>query len=132
MTHPDGDALLEFVLQTLDETENEVVRQHLSLCEQCKGEQRRLESDVKRLSTIDLPVEMVSPPRLPRTSRWLMPALKAAAVLAVGFLLGYATAQLSNPVHPIPVQQRLIPSRVAIPSSGYVPAKVVDVRVPPS
>jgi hypothetical protein len=130
MTHPDGDTLLKFVLQTLDKSEDEAVRQHLSSCEQCKGEHRKLEGEVRRLSSFDIPVEMVSPPRLLQRSRGMVPALKVAAVLAVGFLLGYASAQLTNPVHPIPVQQRLIPSHVAVPSSGYVPAREVDVRTP--
>jgi hypothetical protein len=62
----------------------------------------------------------------------LVPALKAAAVLAVGFSIGYATAELSNPVPPIPVQQRLIPSEIAVPSSGYVPVQEVDVRTIPN
>ena len=130
MTHPDKDTLLKFVLETLDNPETDALRQHLSLCEQCKGEERRLGEEVSRLSSIEIPVEMASPPRLRRRSRFLVPSLKVAAVLAVGFLFGYATAQLSNPVHPIPVQQRLIPAQVAIPSSGYVPAQQVDLRTP--
>jgi anti-sigma factor ChrR (cupin superfamily) len=128
MTHPDGDTLLKFVLQTLDESENEAVRQHLRACDRCTEEERKLEGELRRLSALELPVEKFTPPRLPRRS--IAPLLKVAAVLAVGFLLGYATAQLSNTVHPVPVQQRLIPSQIAVPSSGYVPAQEVDVRTP--
>ncbi len=80
---------------------------------------------------MELPIEMAAPPRLLRRSRVLVPALKVAAVLTVGFLLGYATAELSNPIPPIPVQQRLIPSQIAVPLSGYVPTQQVDVRIPP-
>jgi hypothetical protein len=130
MTHPDGDTLLEFVLQTLDESGNSAVRQHLSVCEQCREQQRKLQGEVKRLSSIDLQVEMVAPPGLPRRSRLPIAASKLAAVLAAGFLLGYATAQLTNPVHPSPVPQRLIPAQAAVPASGFVPCQVVDVRTP--
>jgi hypothetical protein len=128
MTHPDGDTLLKFLLQTLEEPENESVREHLRACDRCTEEERKLEGELRRLSRIELPVETVTPPRLPRRS--LVPLLKIAAVLAVGFLLGYATAQIATPVRPVPVQQRLIPSRLAVPSSGYVPAQEVDVRTP--
>lgn len=131
MIHPDSDTLLKFVLQTLDDSENEAVRQHLSHCEQCREEERKTEGGVRRLSSVDIPLEMVVPPPLPRRSHVLIAALKVAAVLAAGFVLGYATAELSNPIRPIPVQQRLIPSQIAVPSSGYVPAQEVDVRTPP-
>ena len=131
MTHPDSDTLLRFVLRTLDDSENEAVVQHLSLCEQCREEERKVEWEVRRLSSIDIPLEMVIPPVLPRRSRVLVAASRLAAVLAVGFVLGYATAELSNPIPSIPVQQRLIPSQIAVPSSGYVPAQEVDVRTSP-
>jgi hypothetical protein len=130
MTHPDSDTLLEFVLQTLDESGDSAVREHLSACEQCRERQRRLEGEVTRLARIDLPVELVGPPRLPRRSRLVISVSKFAAVLAAGFLLGYATALLSNPVRPIPVQQHMIPARIAVPSSGYVPCQGVDLRTP--
>jgi hypothetical protein len=130
MTHPDGDTLLQFVLQTLDESGNSAVREHLSACEQCIERQRKLEGEITRLASIHLPVKMIAPPRLPRRSRLTTSVSKIAAVLAAGFLLGYATALLSNPVHPIPVQQRLIPAQFRVPSSEYVPCRQVDLRTP--
>jgi hypothetical protein len=130
MTHPDGDTLLQFVLETLDESDNSAVREHLSACEECRERQRKLEGEITRLASVDLPVTMVAPPRLPWKVRLGSSVSKIAAVLAVGFLLGYATALLSNPVHPIPVQQRLIPAQGRVPSSGYVPCQQVDLRTP--
>jgi anti-sigma factor RsiW len=132
MNHPNGDTLLKYVLGTLDESETEAIRQHLSSCEECRNEERKIDGEVTRLSIVDIPLGTVEPPRLPRKTRRLVPVLKAAAVLAVGFFIGYATAELSNPVSPIPVQQRLIPSQVAVPSSGYVPVREVDIRTPPN
>jgi anti-sigma factor RsiW len=130
MNHPNGDTLLKYVLGTLDESETEAVRQHLSSCEECSKEERKIDGEVRRLSSVDIPLETGEPPRLPRRPRGLVPVLKVAAVLAVGFSIGYATAELSNPAPPIPVQQRLIPSHVVVPSSGYVPVQEVDVRTP--
>jgi hypothetical protein len=128
MTHPDSDTLLKFVLETSDGAEISAVGDHLSACEECRERQRKLEGEVTRLASVDLRVEMVAPPWLPRISWLHISVSKFAAVLAAGFLLGYATALLSNPVRPIPVQQRLIPAQVAVPSSGYVPCQGVDLR----
>jgi anti-sigma factor RsiW len=130
MTHPDGDTLLKFVLQTLDEPDTSVVREHLSACEQCREQERKLQGEVKRLASVDFPIDLVAPPRLPRKSQLLIAVSRSAAVLAAGFLLGFAAAELSNPVHPIAVQQRLIPAQVALPSSGYVSCQEVDVKIP--
>jgi hypothetical protein len=38
------------------------------------------------------------------------------------------TAQLTEPVSSIPVQQRLIPVEVAVPASGYIPCQAVDLK----
>ena len=128
MTHPDTDTLLKFVLQTLGESDEPIVRDHLLTCEQCRALQQNLQNDINRLGSVNLHIEMPAPPRLPRLWRVPMAVSRLAAALAVGFLMGYATAQLSDPVSSIPVQQRLIPAQVAVPSSGYVPCQAVDLK----
>jgi hypothetical protein len=128
MTHIDSDTLLKFVLQTLEEPESEVVRQHLSLCERCRATAQNVEEEVRVLANVEIPVGQSAPPPLPHSSNRFASILKVAAVLAVGFLLGYAAAQLTFPTTIITVQQRLIPKQIALPSTGYVPAKGVDLK----
>jgi hypothetical protein len=128
MTHPNTDTLLKFVLQTLEEPDEPIVREHLAACDQCRELQQNMQREVQRLGRINLPIEIPVAPRLPRRLRVPMAVLRLAAVLAVGFLMGYATAQLSQPVSSVPVQQRLIPARVAEPSSGYIPCQAVDLK----
>jgi hypothetical protein len=128
MTHPDTDTLLKFVLQTLEESDEPVVREHLAACDQCRELQQNMQREVQRLGSINLPIGMPAPPRLPGRLRVPMAVLRLAAVLAVGFLIGYGTAQLSQPVNSVPVQQRLIPAQVAVPSSGYIPCRAVDLK----
>ena len=128
MTHPDTDTLLKFVLQTLGESDEQIVRDHLSTCEQCRALQQNLQGDINRLGSVNLHIEMPAPPRLLRRLRVPTAVLRLAAVLAVGFLIGYATAQLSEPVRTVPVQQRLIPVEVAVPASGYIPCQAVDLK----
>jgi hypothetical protein len=128
MTHPDTDTLLKFVLQTLQQPDERVVRDHLLTCEQCRARQQNLQGEVQRLGRLNLHIEMPAPPRLSRRLRIPMAVSRLAAVLAVGFLMGYATAQLSEPARTAPVQQRLIPAQVVVPSSGYIPCQAVDLK----
>jgi hypothetical protein len=48
----------------------------------------------------------------------------------VGFLAGYMTAELTNPVRPITVQQRLVPGHPGVPSTGYYSCQTVDITPP--
>lgn len=127
MTHPDEEKLLGFVLETLDQTGGSTVREHLLSCSRCNETERRLRDDLARIKDIDIRVEIPSPPRLVRNERFLPALLKMAAVLAVGFLIGYMTAILSAPDRPIVVQQRLIPAPGVTSSRGYVTCPAVDV-----
>jgi hypothetical protein len=127
MIHLDDDTLLKFTLETLDAAEDSLAREHLLGCQLCREKHDRLQSEIRRLSNIEMRVEQVTPPRLPRRFRFLAVASRAAAILVVGFLAGYLTAELSDPIRPTPVQQRLIPRRLTTPSSGYVPCQAVDV-----
>jgi hypothetical protein len=129
MTHLDEDTLLKFVLETLDEPDAALVREHLSGCQLCTQQEKKFRMEVRRLSDVEVHVEAVTPPRLPRRMRILVVASRAAAILAVGFLAGYLTAELSSSVQPIPVQQRLVPVRVATPPTGYTPCQAVDITI---
>jgi hypothetical protein len=129
MTHPNDDRLLEFVLQTLEESEYSVVRAHLLECEQCRDLQRKLQSQVERLGSIDMQIDMAEPSRLPGTPRQFVAAWRWAAVLAAGFLVGFLTARLSDNAHPIAVPQRLIPAEAPTPSSGYVTCQALDLKI---
>lgn len=128
MTHPDADTLLKFVLKTLDESKSSSVAEHLSVCEKCRDLQQKLLGELARLEGIEIHIDVPAPPGLPRRSRLPLAVSRWAAVLATGFLLGYMTAQLSDPVRPIPVQQRLIPTQGEVSSSGYVSCQAVDVK----
>jgi len=88
MTHPDGDTLLNFALQTLDEPDSSSVRAHMSACEERKDLHRRLLSELTRLQSIEFHIDVPAPPGLPRRSRLSPAALQWAALPAAGFLLG--------------------------------------------
>jgi len=129
MTHPDSDTLLKYVLRTLEETDESIVHDHLLTCEQCRALQQNLQGEVRRLGEVNLHIEMPAPPRLPRKLRVPNAVTRLAAALAVGFLMGYVTAQISDRTISVPVQQRLIPARMVVPSSGYIPSQAVDLKI---
>jgi hypothetical protein len=128
MTHPDGDTILKFALQVLDEPESLVVREHLSLCRQCSNLHMKALSDVARLENIEFWVRVPAPSRLPRRPRLTSDVWRWAAILATGFLLGYITANLSEPLRPIPVRQHLVPTSDPGDSSGFVSCPALDVK----
>jgi anti-sigma factor RsiW len=127
MTHLDDDALLGFVLETLDAPEESRVREHVIGCPECCERMGKVQADVDRLSGVSLQVREAPVPPLPVGRRFLPVLTRVAAILAVGFLAGYVTADLSAPVHPEAVQQRLVPGVPAAPRTGYFPCRPVDV-----
>jgi anti-sigma factor RsiW len=129
MTHLDDDTLLKFLLEILDGPDDSRVREHLARCERCKKRGEELQAQIRQLSRIEMQLGEVTAPPLPRRSRLLTVVTRAAAILAVGFLAGYMTAELSNPIRPIAVQQRLVPGHPAVPSTGYYSCQAVDVSV---
>ena len=131
MTHPDADTLLKFALKTLDESDSSSVSAHLSVCEKCRVLQQKILGELARLEEVEIHTDVPAPPGLPRRLRLPLAVSRWAAVLAIGFLLGYMTAQLSDPVRPVVVQQRLIPTRAEVSSSGFVSCQAIDVTTSP-
>lgn len=128
MNHPDEETLLKYSLETLDAADASLVREHLSVCQVCRKQQTKIHAELERMSGVAINVDGAAPPMLQRKVRVLRAAARVAAVLVVGFLAGYMTAELSNPLHPMPVQQRLIPRSPASLPSEYVACQAVDAR----
>jgi anti-sigma factor RsiW len=127
MTHLDDDILLKFLLGTLEGPDDSRVREHVAGCQRCREREEKLQAEIGRLSGIEMRVEEAAAPPLPRQPRLLAVVSRAAAILAVGFLAGYMTAELSNPDRPIAVQQRLVPTHPTVPSTGYYSCQTVDI-----
>jgi anti-sigma factor RsiW len=127
MTHIDEDTLLKSVLEILDEPEETTVRDHLSSCAGCRQKLSELQRNIAALGAVDFPVIKETPRQMAKTTPLSLRVLRAAAVLAVGFLGGYVTAELSNPGQPIVVAQNFVPAPVAAPVTQYVSCEQVDI-----
>jgi anti-sigma factor RsiW len=128
MTHPHDDDLLQFVLQTLEESDHAEIRQHLSQCEQCRVRERKLQEEIERLGRVEIQMDMPRAPRLPTVPFVYARRWGWAAGLAAGFLLGFLTAHLAEDTRPVAVPQRLITTAASSSSSGYVSCQAMDVR----
>lgn len=127
--HISEDTLLKFQLELLEGPDERRVREHLSGCEKCSRRLEDLQKQTDIIKSFELDIgETVYP--LPRGRRvTFMPLLKAAAVLAIGFLAGYLTSELTRP-HPVDVVgQTLIPKAQVTSISRYTPCEPTDLQM---
>jgi anti-sigma factor RsiW len=126
MKHPDTDALLQAILETLQEPERTSVQQHVSGCPECAAQMKELESQVQTITRVAFPSVEIVPPRLPVRHAAGKSILKAAAVLVLGFLMGYATAHLAEREPRSIVGQRLQPTTIPVSTTRNTPSEAID------
>lgn len=100
MKHPTEDSLLESVLELTNPQVEQHIQAHLDSCTQCRQRRQQLAAETAQLGSIDpqvatnlYPLPPQDRPRHVRVISWL----KVAALLASGFLGGYALSQLTQP-----------------------------------
>jgi len=127
MMHPDEDTLLKYALEVLEGSEVEDVKRHLEVCDACRDQFHTIHEQLGRMKTVSFPVETPDLP-LPSTARrrTMSTVLRAAAVLLVGFILGYGTALLSEPQSSIVVSQQFRPKTPQVSVTRHTPAEQVD------
>ena len=128
MTHPDEDTLLQFVLQTLGESDYSDVRKHLSRCVHCQGLERKLQQELGRIERVQIQVDAPRFLRLPVLSDAPLRRWRWVAGLAAGFLLGILTARLADYRHPATVPQRLVTQAAPSSPSAYIPCRALDLE----
>ncbi len=126
MDHIDDDTLLKTALEILDQAEEASVRDHLSRCASCSRRLSQLQRDIGELGAVGFPT-MKAPLRQKGKTVLSLRVLRAAAVLAAGFLAGYVTAEIANPGEPIVVAQNFVPAPEGLAPMQNVPCKEVDI-----
>jgi len=129
MNHSTEDQLIGYALQTLSEEELVKVRAHLSECPTCAERLDRVKSEMDLLGSLSVETPVVEIP-LPKRSRSPFPALlRAAALLLIGYAIGYGTSfyTRSDCVNVVPFQ-----AQVGVPSAGatFATCEPVDLNVP--
>ena len=124
MKHPDHDTLLKSVLRLLDEQEEEALQDHISQCENCQERIGKIKKDIEIIGSLEPDTGIIDIP-LPGPHRnAYIPILKAAALILIGFAIGYGTSILSHggSVNVIPQQlQTTAPTGTGIQYSSCEP-----------
>lgn len=125
--HLNDDQMLGYVLHTLDTDEQQAVTNHLASCEKCQAAMEAVRRETETLADVhtDIPIpEIPAPPvRIAVWREWL----KIAAVLLVGFALGYAV-KIQRPPEVVSVVPYAV--NVSAPAdTGLVASEAVDLRI---
>ena len=109
MNHYDDDILLKFVLEILDEQETTEVKDHISQCEQCQQRLEDIRKQTELIGNLDLDIKAPEIP-LPTTKRIpMIRFLRAAAMILIGFSVGFGMAKMSSKE-----QVNIIPQRFQV------------------
>ncbi|MGB6122404.1 MAG: hypothetical protein WBG80_10875, partial [Bacteroidota bacterium] len=107
--HISQDTLLKFALDTLQAPAKVKVQTHLDGCSLCRKQLGEIQLAMRTIEgvRVDLPLEV---PPLPMARPRLMFWMRAAAILFVGFLLGFVASESLRSPNVTVVQQQIIPT----------------------
>jgi len=123
--HVDQDTLLKLALDTLEPVTKQKVQDHLDGCGRCRTLFGEIEETMRAIGGVRLHVPVEIPPlptARPRSMFWM----RAAAILFVGFLLGFiASESLRSPPVEV-VQQQIVPRSPEVPRAAFISCEEVD------
>ena len=129
MNHPTDDALLAFLLETVDEKEKMLLQEHVDACSPCKERflQFQRETDVLGSFNPDLPpLGLRMPKGRPYFGRRYF---QLAAGLILGFALGYGYFRLPVPSEATVVASYLVKSSPLLAGEEFVVCETVDLSI---
>lgn len=129
MNHPHDDDLLKFALELLDEQEAREIEDHTKNCRECRAKLARVREETNLLGSVQCAAAAPEFPRKKANSRVLYVALRAAALLLIGFLAGYGTSNLTcpPPVNVIAASEKLSPPADSL--TRYAFGDATEIRV---
>ncbi len=123
--HASQDTLLKFALDTLEAPAKGRVQSHLDGCSRCRKELSEVRETMRTIEGVRVDAPLVVPPlpmARPRSMFWM----RAAAILFVGFLLGFiASESLRSPTVTV-VQQQIIPRSPEVGRAAFISCEEVD------
>ena len=126
--HISQDTLLKLALETLEPPAELRVRSHLDGCSRCRNILEGIEASLGTIAGVK-PVLPMDPPLLPFarpvSSFWL----RAAAILVVGFGLGFLASESRRTPPVAVVQQQLVPRSPDVPRAAFISCDEVDLSV---
>jgi len=129
MKHLEEDMLLKLVLGVLEEREERELQAHLALCQECQVKREKMVKDTEIIGSMKLDTGSLKIPMPKPTRISFMPLLRAAALLLIGFMVGFGSSNLSHREAVNVIPQRL---QVASPTGNvvqYSSCEPVDLNV---
>ncbi|MDK9699256.1 MAG: hypothetical protein OEM52_03775 [bacterium] len=95
MIHPDEMQLLAYQLETLEDAASREVASHVRDCPDCQKQVAAIKNEISLLSGVSVPVTIPPIPLpMPKGMRKTHSLLRVAAVLLIGFTIGYSTSEI--------------------------------------
>ena len=126
MIHLDEDLLLKYALELLDDKEESTIREHLTKCDQCKKSHESIKSHIELIGSIEPDVKPEIIPLPKKKLKIQVQWIRAAAILIIGFFIGYLTANFAHPVKVNVVKQNLITKTIMYPIESFRMCEQVD------
>ena len=126
MKHIEEDTILKFLLELLDDEEYKIVNDHITECEICNTILNELKKQNELIASYNPEVQNSYIPVFKKKKHYSI-WLKRAAVLLIGFLLGYSTSLLLQPEKVMVVEQYLITKSPQVVSSGFIECPSIDI-----
>ena len=124
--HVSEDTLLKLALGLLTIRSESRARNHLRVCPGCCGLMENIDRSLRQIKDVSPEVTADIPP-IPSSGYGRYKWLRVAAMLAVGFGLGYLAAESTRPPSIVVVRQQIVPTPPESPVAGFVVCDEVDV-----
>ena len=128
--HVSEDTMLKLALGLLAVRSDRRVRNHLKACPECRGLMEDVDRTLEQLKDVT-PEVSADIPVLPSLRHGRYKWLRVAAVLAVGFGLGFVASESLRPPSINVVGQQLDPRPPELPTFGFVTCDEVDLSPGP-
>lgn len=126
MNHLEEDILYKFVLDILDSTESEQIREHSSNCKLCHTKITEINKRIELLGSYNPEIELKrSAKKSDLKYKWII--AKAAAVTLIGLTIGYYVVDYSVKEKIVVVGQSFIPQNSIKDSVKYVDCPNIDI-----
>lgn len=129
MKHYDDDTLLKASLKILDSGEYRKVLKHLESCEECRAKYSAIAEDNKVIASYEPDGKPLTASRLPERRTFKLRILNAAAILMIGFGLGYVTGFANKPPPVNVSQQKLVTRTLSADASGFIHNEMLDLNI---
>ncbi|MGB5872859.1 MAG: hypothetical protein WBH56_04000 [Bacteroidota bacterium] len=124
--HISQDTLLKLALDTLEAPAKGRVQTHLDGCSRCRKQLGEIQLAMRTIEGVRVDVPLEAPPlpmARPRSMFWM----RAAAILFVGFLLGFIASESLRSPNVTVVQQQIIPTSPEVAKAAFISCEEVDI-----